>query len=231
MLGRASMKLTVATLLLLTSVAAAEDAAPTSTLASGYEIGARIGGYGFRREGDPTPGEGWTECRMNGFGVFGNKLLQGRLLVVACLDMYSSATGPVGGAANTNENDLPIDRTSGLISAAVGVRTNVTSWLGAYLQLGGGIELTHVSVPYGDTRIRDNKAMPEGFFGLGADIKIFRATRIGASFRTLVMGNFDYDPARLDMSNGWVSAPPSSEVFDASAGVAAQAQFYVRREL
>jgi hypothetical protein len=143
--------------------------------------------------------------------------------------MYSSATGPVGSAATAN--DLPIDRTSGLLSAAVGVRTNVTSWLGAYLQLGGGMELTHVSVPYGDTRIRDNKAMPEGFFGFGADIKIFRATRIGASFRTLVMGNFDYDPARLDMSNGWVSAPPASEVFDASTGVAAQAQFYVRHEL
>lgn len=222
------MKLTVATLLLLSSVAAAEDAAPTAAPAPGYEIGARIGGYGFRREGDPTPGEGWTECRMNGFGVFGNHALTGPLFVEAGLDMYTSATGPVGAA---NQTDLPIDRTSGLISAAVGVRTNVTSWLGAYLQLGGGMELTHVSVPYGDTRIRDNKAMPEGFFGLGADIKIFRATRIGASFRTLVMGNFDYDPARLDMSNGWVTAPPASEVFDASPSVAAQAQFYVRREL
>jgi hypothetical protein len=221
------MKLTVA-LLLVSSVAAAEDAAPTTAPSTGYEIGARIGGYGFRREGDPTPGEGWTECRMNGFGVFGNKHVQGPLFLEAGLDMYSSATGPIGAS---NANDLPVDRTSGLISAAVGVRTNVTSWLGAYLQLGGGMELTHVSVPYGDTRIRDNKAMPEGFFGIGADIKIFRATRIGASFRTLVMGNFDYDPARLDMSNGWVSAPPASEVFDASAGVAAQGQFYVRREL
>jgi hypothetical protein len=223
------MKLIAATLLLVSSVAAAEDASPTAAPTGNYEIGARIGGYGFRREGDPTPGEGWTECRMNGFGVFGNKHVQGPLFLEAGLDMYSSATGPVGSAASAN--DLPIDRTSGLISAAVGVRTNVTSWLGAYLQLGGGMELTHVSVPYGDTRIRDNKAMPEGFFGLGADIKIFRATRIGASFRTLVMGNFDYDPARLDMSNGWVSAPPASEVFDASTSVAAQAQFYVRREL
>ncbi len=221
------MKLTVA-LLLVSSVAAAEDAAPTAAPSTGYEIGARIGGYGFRREGDPTPGEGWTECRMNGFGVFGNKHVQGPLFLEAGLDMYSSATGPIGAS---NANDLPIDRTSGLISAAVGARTNVTSWLGAYVQLGGGLELTHVSVPYGDTRIRDNKAMPEGFFGLGADIKIFRATRIGASFRTLLMGNFDYDPARLDMSNGWVSAPPASEVFDASPSVAAQGQFYIRREL
>lgn len=217
-----------AALLLASSVAAAEDTTPMSS-PGGYEIGARIGGYGFRREGDPTPGEGWTECRMNGFGVFGNKALPGPLFLEAGLDMYSSATAPIGSPASAN--DLPIDRTSGLLSAAVGVRTNVTSWLGAYVQLGGGMELTHVSVPYGDTRIRDNKAMPEGFFGFGADIKIFRATRIGASFRTLLMGNFDYDPARLDMSNGWVSAPPASEVFDASTGVAAQGQFYVRHEL
>jgi hypothetical protein len=224
------MKLIASTLLALTtaSVAAAEPSPTASDSKSDYEIGARIGGYGFRREGDPRPGEGWTECRMNGFGVFGDRKLPGPLFVEAGLDMYTSTTGPVGAA---DANDLPIDRTSGLISAAVGARTQLASWLGAYVQLGGGMELTRVSVPYGETRIRDSKAMPEGFFGVGADIKIMRATRIGASFRTLVMGNFDYDPARLDMSNGWVSAPPSSEVFDASPGVAAQAQFYVRREL
>jgi hypothetical protein len=45
------------------------------------------------------------------------------------------------------------------------------------------------------------------------------------------MGNFDYDPARLQMSNQWVAAPSSSDVFSASPDLAAQAQFYVRREL
>lgn len=222
------MKLTVATLLVLTSIADAESSPPIADHKSNYEIGARVGGYGFRREGDPRPGDGWTECRMNGFGVFGGRVLQGPLFIEAGLDMYTSTTGPVGA---TNAMDLPIDRTSGLISAAVGARAQVTSWLGAYLQLGAGLELTRVSVPYGDTRIRDDKAMPEAFFGLGGDIKIFRGTRVGATFRTLVMGNFDYDPARLDSGNGWVGAPPANEVFDASPGVAAQAQFYVRREL
>ena len=51
--------------------------------------------------------------------------------------------------------------------------------------------------------------MPEGFFGLGIDLRVARGTYLGSSFRTLVMGNFDYDPARLDMSNGWVAAPSS----------------------
>jgi hypothetical protein len=45
------------------------------------------------------------------------------------------------------------------------------------------------------------------------------------------MGNFDYDPARLDMSQGWIAAPSSDEVFDASPDVATQVQFYLRREL
>ena len=76
------MKLTVATLLALASLATAEPSRSTDPK-SGYEIGARVGGYGFRREGDPRPGEGWTECRMNGFGVFGGRLLQGPLFVEA----------------------------------------------------------------------------------------------------------------------------------------------------
>jgi hypothetical protein len=45
------------------------------------------------------------------------------------------------------------------------------------------------------------------------------------------MGNFDYDPAKLQMTNQWVAPPAASTVFDASPGLAAQAQFYLRREL
>lgn len=189
-----------------------------------YELGVRVGGYGFRRDGDPRPGEGWTECRMNGLGVFGGRTLRGPLFVEAGLDMYSAA-------GEAEPMDLPVDRTSGLISAAIGARTQVTSWLRGYVQLGAGVELTRVSVAYGDQRIHDRKAMPEGFFGAGVDLRIADRTHVGATFRTLMMGNFDYDPARLDPNNGWVAAPSASEVFDASADVAAQGQFYVRRDL
>jgi hypothetical protein len=195
-----------------------------------YAIGARVGGYGFRREAEvdrsvvsPTPGA-WDECRMNGFGIFGNRTLRGPLFVEAGLDMY-------GSIERSSDGDHPLDRTSGLVSAAIGARTEVTSWLGGYIQLGGGVELTSVSVPYGETRIRDRKAMPEGFFGIGGDIQLGKGTRIGANVRTLLMGNFDYDPARLDMDNGWIAAPSSHDVFDASPDVAAQAQFYLRREI
>lgn len=195
-------------------------ASSATALADDYEVGARVGGYGFRREG---ANQDWTECRMNGLGVFGGRALRGPLFAEAGLDLYSSVTPESG--------DLPIDRTSGLVSAAIGARTQIASWLRGYVQLGGGVELTRVSVPYGDERIRDNKAMPEGFFGLGFDIELVKGTRIGSSFRTLVMGNFDYDPANLEMKDEWAWKPSPGVVFDASPDVATQVQFYVRRDL
>ncbi len=188
--------------------------------ADDYELGARVGGYGFRRAGEQP----WDECRMNGFGVFGGRALSGPLFVEAGIDMYSSL-------AAAQATDLPIDRTSGLVSGAIGARTQIASWLRGYVQLGGGVELTRVSVPYGGARISDNKAIPEGFFGIGLDIKLAQRTHLGSSFRTLVMGNFDYDPANLEMKDPWAWKPTPEVVFDASPDVAAQVQFYVRREL
>jgi hypothetical protein len=192
----------------------------SAAFADTYEMGVRVGGYGFRREGEQI----WDECRMNGFGIFGGRKLTGPLFVEAGLDMY----GSVGAG---QPMDLPVDRASGLLSTAIGARTQVASWLRGYVQLGGGVELTSVSVPYGDQKISERKAMPDGFFGVGLDIVFGKKTYGGASFRTHVMGNFDYDPQRLDTSQGWLAAPKSSDVFDASPDVAAQFQFYIRREL
>jgi hypothetical protein len=216
----------IVTLGLGASIAAAEPLATSRTAAPtpSFELGVRVGGYGFRRDGDPRPGRGWTECQMNGFGVFGGRTLTGPLFVEAGLDLYASGVA-------AEPSDLPIDRTSGLISAAIGARTQLASWVRAYVQLGAGLELTRVSVPYGEERIRDHKAMPDGFFGAGVDLRVARGTYVGTTFRGLVMGNFDYDAARLDMDNGWVAAPSSTEVFDPSPGVAAQVQFYARRDL
>jgi hypothetical protein len=45
------------------------------------------------------------------------------------------------------------------------------------------------------------------------------------------MGTFNYDQQRLDMSAGWVTTPTADEVFDATAGLAAQGQFFLRHEL
>ncbi len=210
----ASMRLAspiLASLVALTSAAAAEPLA----------VGFRVGGYGFHRESSST----WDECRMNGAGVFAQRAVRGPLYLEAGLDAYST----IGGAPAT---DLPIDRQSALVSVAAGARTNVTPWLTGYVQVGTGVELARLAVPYGDgSTIRDSKVMPAGFFGVGADLRIARGTFVGATLRTLVMGNFDYDPARLQMANQWVAAPSASDVFAASPSLAAQGQFYLRHDL
>jgi hypothetical protein len=220
-------------LLLTVSSTAVADSSDTPALAASkpgtYDLGVRIGGYGFRREPtNDTPlgvhNAPWDECRMNGLGIFGSHSLAGPLFVEAGLDMY----GSIGAS---QPNDLPLDRTSGLVTTAIGARTQFASWFRGYVQLGGGVELTRLSVPYGDQRIRDNKLLPEGFFGVGAELKLLERTHFGATLRTHLMGNFDYNAERLDMSQGWAAPPSAGEVFDASPDVAAQGQFYIRHEL
>ncbi len=211
-------------LLLVTAplVATPAGAEPTTT-----DVGFRVGGYGFHREGDQSA-DSWTECRMNGVGVFASRDVRGPAFVEAGLDAYVSQAFPTP----SPETDLPIDRMSGLVSVAAGARTQIGSRLRGYVQLGAGVEMTKVSVAYGDEgkTVRDSKVMPEGFFGVGLDLRVAKGTYVGASFRTLVMGNFDYDPARIEMESAWV-APQPDVVFDASPDLANQGQFYIRRNL
>lgn len=210
----------------IAAVAAADGPAPAP--APTYDIGVRVGGYGFKREGDDRPGEGWTECRMNGLGLFASRALRGPLFLEAGLDMYTSADFPL----EPSPMDLPIDRMSGLASAAIGARTFLAPWLRAYVQLGVGVEVTRVAVPYEGGAVRDTKVMPEGLFGFGADLRLARRTYLGASFRVLAMGNFDYSRALLEQREEWGFTPPDPEVvFDASLDFATQGQFYIRRDL
>lgn len=232
--SRLSLLVPAVTAMLSPALAAAEPASSVTAAAGdaapgGLAVGFRIGGYGFRREGDPRPGAGWTECRMNGVGVFVQRGLRGPLFVEAGLDAYFTQDFIMASPAT----DLPVDRISGLVSGAVGARTQLAPWLRAYVQLGAGVELTRVSVPYGTdgTTIRADKALPEGFFGIGGDLRVARGTYVGATVRMLVMGNFSYDRARLQMGNAWVQQPTADQVFAASPDMALQGQFYVRRSM
>jgi hypothetical protein len=211
-------------LLLLVSTSAYADAPAPAPKAATYDLGVRVGGYGFRREGDNNRETAWTECRMDGFGVFGSRALRGPLFLEAGLDLYSSSDFRAEGT----ENDLPISRTSGLFSAAIGARTNFTTRVRGFVQLGAGVELTRVSVPYGEQTVRDDKMMPEGFFGFGLDVRVTKRLHLGAQFRAHVMGNFEYDSKRLDTT--W-TMPTAAEVFDPSPDAAAQGQFYFRHDL
>ncbi|HEY6035696.1 MAG TPA: hypothetical protein VIV58_15585 [Kofleriaceae bacterium] len=208
------------------SLAAAEPVGVTSEAPEpAWSVGARIGGYGFRREGNTAFTGEWNECRMNGVGVFVNRTVHGPIFLEGGLDTYFSST-------DRQPQDLQIDRSSALISAAAGVRLAFAPWLTGWVQVGVGAELTKLSVPYGDDAIRADKVLPEGFFGVGGDIKVARAVHLGASLRTLVMGNFNYDPQRLDMTNQmWTSTPTADQVFAATPSLAAQGQFYMRYDM
>jgi hypothetical protein len=218
--------------LLATAAApAAADPEGTPTVAakvapSPYGFGARVGGYGFRRDADDARSN-WDECRMNGLGVFGQRTLGAYAFVEAGLDLYFSESFPM----QPNHGDLPIDRFSGLVSAAIGMRADGPWRTSGYAQLGAGVELTHVSVPYGDDSISDQMALPEGFLGIGGDLRVGDRTYLGANLRAHLMGNFAYDRDELAMQPGWTSPPAAAEVFDPSPDLAAQAQFYVRRDL
>ena len=216
--------------LIIASLVAATTASSIAA-ADPMSIGFRVGGYGFRRADSSTlAGENsaWDLCRMNGLGLFGTRTITGPLFLEASLDTYFSTS-------QAQPTDLPLDRQSALVSVAAGARMQVTSWLHGYAQLGIGMELASLSVPYGGSTIHDDKAMPDGFLGIGGDIRIAKGTYIGANLRTLVMGNFDYDPARLQTtsanSNQWVATPKSSDVFAASPSLAAQGQFFIRHDL
>jgi hypothetical protein len=187
-----------------------------------YSAGARVGGYGFRRsssDGQPS----FDQCRMSGLGIFAQRTLGRRAFVETGVDLYSSQPG--------EDQDLPLDRSSALITAAIGVRSHFTRHIDGYAQLGAGVELTRVSVPYADGAIRDQLALPLGFIGMGADVRFGARTHLGAAFRVHAMGNFDYAPERLEMETGWTRPPSADEVFAASPAVAAQGQFYLRRDL
>ena len=154
---------------------------------------------------------------------FGERRFGKYLFVETGLDLYFSQ--------EPAEGDLPIDRVSGALTAAAGMRAHATSRLSGYAQLGVGVELTRVSVPYDDHEITDQLALPTGFLGVGGDIRLGAKTYVGANVRFHVMGNFDYDPASLEMETGWTTPPSADEVFDPSASFAAQGQFYLRRDL
>ncbi|MBP6632353.1 MAG: hypothetical protein KA297_23230 [Kofleriaceae bacterium] len=210
---------------------AALGAARTSTSTSPYSFGGRIGGWGFHRSasaGADDRRNDWDECRMNGVGVFAERVLRGPAYLQVGLDAYFSETFPM---RPPPESDLPINRVSGLLSVGAGLRTQLASRLTGHAELGVGVELTRVSVPYGDTHIDDQLAIPEAFVGLGGDVRVGRGLYLGATLRVHAMGNFEYDPALLEMQPGWTSPPAAEVVFDPSLDVAAQGQFFIRRDL
>jgi hypothetical protein len=183
-------------------------------------FGARVGGYGFR---DPSGGEKWDACRMNGFGVFGtldaNKYLYGELAV----DFYSATPDTV---------EAGLDRTSTHGLAGVGFRMIPDFVITPYVMLGGGAEYTRVKLPEGNL----DAVYPMGFIGLGAEVNVTRELKLGATLRMLATTRPQFEAN----ANGSGSIYGSSEAAltgqakekpEMEFDMAGQGQFFIRYAL
>jgi hypothetical protein len=186
----------------------------------------RVGGYGFRLPGADTT-DRFQDCRMNGIGVSVDRSFSEHVFVEGGADIYFADTFPEGAS---HEGDT-MDRVSGLMSAAAGLRMFPKSRINAYAQLGIGVEMTKVTVPSGDQVLEDSFVMPHGFIGFGTDVRLGKRLRIGASVRTHVMGHFvhgheqEHDGVAVDL-NGHAADELSPQ-----PEIAAQGQFYLKYAL
>lgn len=192
---------------------------PTSAEPRAWELGARIGGYGFR-DGE-APGydvDGWDTCRMNGVGVFADWGLAERLHIEVGLDGYFSDRTSLAagdGASASPAAGWHVERTSGLLSAAVSAYPWRGKRLASMLQIGSGVELTKVDV----TGAKDatTAVAPLGFVGAGGDLKVSPKVRIGMSLRLHAM--------KLMTPVGW------NGELDQEVALATQMQFFVKAAL
>jgi hypothetical protein len=192
-----------------------------SAVASAEEpmlFGARIGGYGFRQAPNAqSQHTGWTDCRMNGIGLFAERGL-GAYFVEAGLDAYFADELGTGGHEHevmATADEWRMDRVSGLASVSGGVRFLRGARVSPYLQVGLGVELTRVALldAAGTAALEDSFVLPTGFIGFGGDLRL-GAARVGMNVRVHAMGHFDHGP-------GIDGFAPETEL-------AAQAQFYAK---
>lgn len=230
------MTATVGGLLLLAAgPAAAQSDAPEAAVSdratpSPYAFGMRVGGYGFRNTHATEASEKWNDCRMNGVGVFGQRELGGNAFVEAGSDIYFSDNFLLGANSSHGES---MDRLSGLFSAAAGLRMFPTSRISAFAQIGVGLELTRVVMtqtmsdghehgpgeehPASTSEVIESTAMPLGFVGFGADVRLGSRARVGMNFRTYLMAHYDHGE--------------DVETLEAEPEAANQVQFYLRYSL
>ncbi len=174
-------------------------------------MGLRIGGWGYRES--PAVGEeqsttGWQAGRMNGVGLFADTKLSDPFFAEVGFDLYFADEFVVSEAMDTY--DTPMDRSSGILTFAVGARFYEDAFVSPYLQLGAGVELTNVQLPV--LGLEDTAVLPTGFFGVGGDVHIAEGVKIGASLRVNAMGYYDDAQFQTEL--------------DPKFGLATQMQFY-----
>jgi hypothetical protein len=177
------------------------------------QVGARIGGYGFREGVDATgqmgSSTGWQACRMNGIGVFASRDLNRNFFVEGALDTYFTDNDATVLGSDSSGYDTPIDRVSGLVSVAAGARIFPDALISPYVQLGVGGEVTRVRLP--EVGMQDTALLPMGFFGVGANLRLGKRLKFTTVLKVNAMGY--YDDAQFQ------------DQLDAKTELATQAQF------
>ena len=168
------------TLLLVAQPAHAQASQPAAQADDdlNLSVGARIGGYGFREK--RSDGVTWLDCRMDGAGVFGLLDLGSPTYFGELgLDFYSASDGLLAEAGD-------MDRLSLHAQAAIGARSQVSPWFVPYVQLGAGVEWTHLHLNHGPEA---GGFYPSAFFGIGAEIPIHDKFILGSNLRVLAMAH------------------------------------------
>jgi hypothetical protein len=180
--------------------------------AEGNSFGGRVGGYGFRAV-DSGGSTHWTECRMDGLGIFLQRDFDEHFFAEVGVDLYQAH-----GAVVTEG----MDRMSTLGTAAVGLRMFPGSFLSQHIEAGFGGEVSQITL--GD-EAADTYLLPLGFLGMGAELELGDHLRLGATIRLHWMMHPDEAEAGAAGSS-LVHAHERSE--NLVAGAAGQAQFFAR---
>lgn len=173
-----------------------------------FGAGVRIGGYGFRHARNAKLS--WTDCRMNGTGLFATLDYRERFFGELSFDFYH-ATGKTVASG--------MDRLSLFALGAIGVRMLDGFFIRPYIQAGVGPEWTRLDVA-GRTK-RTLLAAP--FMGVGGEINLGRL-KLGSHLRVFAMGV----PDHLDQNghSGHNHAPGGERSLHYE--VAGQGQFFAR---
>lgn len=211
------------TLLLGATDARAQANASTPTLQDDAlhltpAFGVRLGGYGFREpEGGSTS---WTDCRMDGAGLFSTVDITRNIFAELALDFYQ---------ANAEVVDAGMDRMSLHTQVAAGIRMLPDFYVSPYLQFGGGAEWTRVTLTAQGAE--DTLWLPTAFIGVGGELNLLDDLKFGANIRMLTMALPDH-AAPQTTTQGLSTRPlPLAEhtgPIDLRFEAAGQAQFFIR---
>lgn len=211
-------------LLLPPLTASAEEVSAEATPAAlRLGFGARVGGYGFREVTDGATD--WTDCRMDGMGVFTTIGLGDHLFSEVSLDYYQAHGSTVGHG---------MDRESGHLLASIGARMFPDFLLSPYVQVGGGGEWTRIELTANGAERED--LLPTGFLGVGGELNLTEHLKVGATVRMFLMAHPLHEHAGADSASAGHAQTHHALTSDDEAvpleyGAAGQAQFFLRYAL